>query len=251
MQRIVIQISYDGSDFSGWQIQKSVRTVQGTIERAISEIAKTDIKITGSGRTDSGVHALRQYAHFDFPIDMTEKQIKLALRTKFPNDIGINEVYKVKDDFHARYDAIKRTYKYFIATTKTPFNRRFTSYFSRFDLNLDRIKRCLPYFLGKHDFTSFSKFNPDINNYICNIKIFRVTKKDERIIFTISANRFLHHMVRRIIGTILNIVNNEKKGFVIKSLFKNKTPNDKLITTAPAQGLFLTDVKYSKEYRIQ
>ena len=245
MKRYLMTISYDGTNFCGWQSQKNERTVQQTIETALAIIAKEPVPIVGSGRTDAGVHALKQFAHFDFPIKMTPEQILLALNSKLPEDIRTIKIIQVNDDFSARYDAIQRKYIYLIAKERTPFNRFYKSFFPRIKIVPEKIENCLSYFEGKHDFTSFSKFNPDITSQICYVQSFIFKEKKDDFIFEIDANRFLHHMVRRIIGTILNISNSEQKPEIIIELFNLKNPENKLIATAPPEGLYLADVIYS------
>jgi len=241
-----MRISYDGTFFNGWQSQKKGRTVQQILEKALSEIAKQPITVIGSGRTDAGVHAFRQYAHFDFPVQMTPNQIVLALRAKLPQDVSVSRIFPVKDDFHARYNAVQRKYIYFITTNPTPFTRFYRTYFPKTFISLNKIRTTVSYFTGKHDFTSFSKFNPDIKTTICEISDFQVTEKQDDIIFEISANRFLHNMVRRIIGTIVNISRTNTNPDIVSQLIEMKNPQHKLISTAPPQGLFLAEVKYPK-----
>ena len=239
-----MRITYDGTNYYGWQIQKKGRTVQQTIEEALSEIAKRHITVIGSGRTDAGVHAFRQYAHFDFPTNMNSDQIQLALRTKLPLDISITKVQSVTPDFHARYDAVKRIYQYIITDRFSPFERLYSVFVPPKNLKEDLMKKCTDHFLGEHDFTSFCKQNPDIKNNVCNITSCTLIRKNEKYIFEISANRFLHNMVRRIIGTIVNISRTNTDPKIILTLFAKKDPSHKLISTFPAQGLFLWDVKY-------
>lgn len=128
MNNFLIKISYDGTDFNGWQIQKEGRTVQQVLENALYRIAKVEIKTISAGRTDAGVHAIGQHANFHFPIQMTTKQIQLALNANLPNDVSVSMVYKVTDDFNSRYDAVSRTYNYILAKEITPFNRRYKSF---------------------------------------------------------------------------------------------------------------------------
>ncbi|MCD4795760.1 MAG: tRNA pseudouridine(38-40) synthase TruA [Candidatus Cloacimonetes bacterium] len=248
MKRYLLRISYDGSNFAGWQSQKEGRTVQQTIEKALSSIAGKPITIVGSGRTDAGVHAFRQYAHFDFSMNMNTTQIKAALQTKLPFDILITGVYEVKDDFHARYDAVKRTYKYYLAKERTPFNRFYKSFIPRKKLFQGKIDCCLPYFIGLHDFTSFAKYNPDIKNQDCEIYEFSCEEREDDHLFTITANRFLHNMVRRIIGTIVEISHSDADPEIIQELILNRNPSQKLVTTAPPQGLYLAEVLYKPEW---
>jgi len=246
MKNYLAKISYDGAGFSGWQIQKEGRTVQQVLEKALSQIAKEEIKTTSAGRTDAGVHAIGQYANFHFPIQMTEKQIQLALRVNLPNDILITRVVEVVDDFNARYDAKSRTYRYILAKGVTPFNRKYNSFIPKVKMKTKIVEKCLKYFLGRHDFTSFTKFNPDLNNYYCNILNFKFEETIEDYRFVIQSNRFLHNMVRRIVGTIINISNTDTNPNIIEELIAAKTPKNKLITTAPPNGLYLIDVEYPK-----
>lgn len=246
--RYLAKVSYDGTNFVGWQIQKTGRTVQAEIEQAFSQIAKNNIPVVAAGRTDSGVHAFGQYFHFDLQNKMTTDQIRLALQTKLDFDIKIISIWKVTDEFHARFKAQKRSYKYFIAKERTPFNRFYKSYFPGISLDFDKIQKCLSYFIGEHDFTSFSKFNPEIKSTICEIQDFNLIETDEDYVFIISANRFLHNMVRRLIGTIINVSRTDVDPEIIIELIEAKTTENKLITTAPAEGLYLFDVEYPKKY---
>ena len=247
MKRYLLRISYDGNAFSGWQSQKEDRTVQQVIENALSEIAKKSVKITCAGRTDAGVHALRQYAHFDFDQDMTAKQIKFALQAKLPTDVSIQKVFTVIEDFNARYDAISRTYRYLLTKQRTPFNRYYKSFLPKKNIRKKIIRNCLQFFLGKHDFTSFSRHNPDLNNCFCEITQLNFKDTGNEYIFTISANRFLHNMVRRIVGTIINISHFEMKPEIIRDLIDARDQNNKLIETAPPQGLYIEEVEYPKD----
>jgi len=244
MKNFLAKISYDGTEFRGWQIQKEGRTVQQVIEDALSVIAKTDIKITSAGRTDAGVHALGQYANFHFPIPMSTDQIRLALRSNLPSDVSIMHIRQVSDDFSARYDAKSRIYQYVLTKERSPFNRNYKSFIPRVKINTEIIEKCLEHFIGKHDFTSFAKYNPDLNNYFCNISKFVLEETNEDYKFLIRSNRFLHNMVRRIIGTIINISNTQSEPVIIQQLISAKTPDNKLISTAPPNGLYLLDVEY-------
>ncbi len=244
MKNFLAKISYDGTDFNGWQIQKEGRTIQQVLEDALSKIAKEEIKTTSAGRTDAGVHAIGQYANFHFPIKMTSKQIQLALRTNLPNDILVTKVIEVPDEFNARFDATSRIYRYILAKELTPFNRKYKSFIPKITIEAEIILKCLKYFIGKHDFTSFAKFNPDLNNYYCNILKFEFEETNNDYRFVIQANRFLHNMVRRIVGSIINISNTNTNPDIIKNLIVTKTPENKLITTAPPNGLYLIDVGY-------
>lgn len=244
MKHFLARISYDGSNFNGWQIQKEGRTVQQVLENALSVIAKEKIKTISAGRTDAGVHAIGQYANFHFPINMTSKQIRLALRANLPRDVLVTQVVEVINDFNARYDAKSRTYRYILAKDLTPFNRKYKSFIPKVNVNTEIVRKCLKYFIGKHDFTSFAKFNPDLNNYFCEVVKFEFEETDKDYRFEIRANRFLHNMVRRIVGTIINIANTDTDPNIIEKLIAAGTPENRLIITAPPNGLYLIDVEY-------
>ena len=244
MKRFLLRINYDGTNFKGWQSQKHGRTVQDTLESVLSEITKANITVVGSGRTDAGVHAIRQYAHFDLNLNITPDQLIRAINSKLPDDLKITNVFQVVNNFHARYDAEKRVYKYVITSNKSPFNRFYKACFHKKIITPENMETCLHYFTGEHDFTSFSKSNPDIKSNICTINNFELHKENEDLVFIISANRFLHNMVRRIIGTIVNISHANIDPEIINKLINKKNPSHKLISTAPPQGLYLLDVRY-------
>ncbi len=259
MNRFLVCLAYDGSAFQGWQKQlengdikiragKEVRTVQSELERALSEIAKTPVKTVGSSRTDAGVHALNQYAHFDFPINMTTEQIRLALTSKLTKDIRINRVYQVPDDFHARFRAIGRSYRFVIAKELTPFNRNFKTYFPRFKIHKARIKEGLAIFSGEHDFEFFCHKSEDLKSYVSIISSLDFYETDEDYIFEISADRFLHNMVRRIAGTLVRLSERSDLLLVVEELLKRNSDYLHLVYTAPPQGLYLVDVHYAESF---
>ncbi|MDD3050502.1 MAG: tRNA pseudouridine(38-40) synthase TruA, partial [Candidatus Cloacimonetes bacterium] len=244
MKRFVMKLAYDGANYHGWQYQINGITIQQVLEDALYQIAKEPVKVIGSGRTDAGVHALSQYAHFDFPVNMTPLQIKLALRTKLPLDISVDEVYETQPGFNARFDAYSRTYHYKIAQNRTPFNRHYYSYFARQKINPVIIYKCLDYFKGTHDFSAFSKPNPEIPSSVCTITDLSFIQNETGYTFIISANRFLHNMVRRIVGTIILISDRNGNPELIAKLIADKLHDQKNIVTAPPQGLYLSEVLY-------
>lgn len=240
-------IAYDGSKFYGWQIQVQSPTVQESLEQALSTIAKEQIKVIGAGRTDSGVHASFQVAHFDFPVNMTVEQLKLALRGKLSHSVQVLEIQEVSTDFHARFDALERTYHYFITFKQTPFNYYYKTSFHRYHINLDAFRSCIPYFTGKRDFTSFAKPNPEIKNHECNVMNLEIMQKMDDLIITITANRFLHNMVRRIVGAMVAVSHKSLNPNVIAEWIDSKKHNQKNYFTAPPNGLFLSSIIYPVE----
>ena len=244
MANYFIKIMYDGSCFHGWQVQPNGITVQEVIEKTLSAIAKTPISITGSGRTDSGVHAVAQYANFKFPLNMTPKQIRLALRGKLPDTIRVTEVYEVTEDLNARFTANERGYRYILTRKKSPFSRLYKSFIPYRDIDVDAMRKCVPFLLGKHDFTSFCKPNPQIKSNVCNILRLDIEERGDDIVFYINANRFLHNMVRRIVGTLVSFSHYEYEPEFINKLLEAQTSNQNIIFTAPPNGLYLILVNY-------
>jgi tRNA pseudouridine38-40 synthase len=244
MKRYAMKLAYDGSQFFGWQIQVQSPTVQEMIEKALLEITREKIIVIGSGRTDTGVHALGQVAHFDFPFAMTQRQILLAIRTKLPKSIQILDIQEVAPDFHARYDALDRTYQYILTSMQTPFNHKYKSHLPKYKIEFNKFIECIPYFIGEHDFTSFAKPNPDIKNHICNIKSIDITTDNIDIIIKIKANRFLHNMVRRIVGAMIAVSHKSLDPSIITEWINTKKHVQKNYITAPPNGLYLYKVEY-------
>jgi tRNA pseudouridine38-40 synthase len=242
--RWLIALSYDGSGFHGWQIQPNGRSVQGELEKALIGIAKTRIPIIGAGRTDTGVHAERQYAHFSLDTAMNERQMVLALQTQLTREIRVISAQIVPDDFSARYDAIRRTYRYDIATVRTPFNRLYASVFQRFRFIPERIPEYLPHFLGKHDFSAFAKHDNELENHLCDVKSIDFYPNGSLWSMRISADRYLHNMVRRIVGCAVFLSSHGLPPETIDALLLTKVSNQRLIATAPAEGLYLENVEY-------
>ncbi len=242
-----MQIAYDGSVFHGWQKQHNANSVQQTIETALALIAKEEVQLVCAGRTDTGVHAKAQFAHFDFPVVMTGEQIRLAINVRLPHSIRVLNVIPVSGDFHARYDAFERGYEYVLAKTLTPFNRNFSGFLRYRHMETDKMREAIPYFLGSHDYSSFSRPNPEIPNRLCDVKEISVTEYEDQFVFTITADRFLHNMVRRIVGLMFNIGTTKMKPAIVKELLDQCDPNQRLILTAPPEGLYLVKVGYPEQ----
>lgn len=247
MPKFVMIVSYDGSGFYGWQIQRHQRTVQSALEQAFYDFCGIKTAVTGSGRTDSGVHALRQYAHLNYDGNANPEQLRKGLRRHLPDDIQIIRILPVSESFHARYDAFQRCYRYTITKQQTPFNRLYQSYFPRKKLRIELMQKAAPFFLGKHDFSSFSKSNIAVPDHVCDVKMSEFEIRKDSYIYTIKADRFLHNMVRRIMGAMVSISHHELDPEIINTWFAQKEPKQTLIYPAPPQGLYLVDVKYPKE----
>jgi tRNA pseudouridine38-40 synthase len=244
MSRYVMKVAYDGTNYYGWQVQHQQRTVQHTIEKALQEFCGKKTSLTGSGRTDTGVHALGQYAHFNYKGSASPEQMRKGLRRFLPDDIQILKIFKATPDFHARYDAYERCYHYLIANTETPFNRLYQGSFPRKKIDLDLLQKAAPYFLGEHDFSSFSKLNPAVPDHVCTVYQSDFVIHENHYKYTIRANRFLHNMVRRIVGALINVSHLELEPTIILEWLEQKQPRQTIIFPAPPQGLYLADVLY-------
>lgn len=242
MYRIALRLEYDGASFFGWQIQKDRRTVQGEIENALEIILKEKISLFGSGRTDTGVHAENQIAHFESFRKIDRKELIRSLNGILTSDIRVLEVAKVADDFHARFCAISRTYRYQITNQPKAIGRSFWWYI-RHPLQIQSLHQCAEMILGEHDFTSFSKANPDLNNRQCTINESQWQKVENTLIYRVSANRFLHHLVRNLVGTMTEVARGKLSSEEFRSLLENPVENAN-VYRAPAQGLILERVDY-------
>jgi len=238
--RLLIQ--YDGTDYAGWQIQNETRTIQQTITDSIETVAKEKVNLIGSGRTDTGVHALGQVANFRIDVELDLYKFRHSLNSILPKDISVLSIGKVNENFHARFDARKRTYIYIISKYKSPFFRRY-SYNYHTELNLTQLNSLSQLFIGVKDYTSFSKKNDDIDNRLCEVFNAEWYEKDDLIVFEISANRFLHGMVRTITGTILKASEIQNSKEYIEKIFSEMN-RESAPMAVPANGLFLFKVQY-------
>tara|TARA_S200000501_G_scaffold349660_1_gene365959 strand:- start:1573 stop:2331 length:759 start_codon:yes stop_codon:yes gene_type:complete len=244
--RYFIEISYNGANFHGWQIQPNAVSVQETIEKAFFILLKKQIKLTAAGRTDTGVHATQMYAHFDLEEQGLLFGLKIKLNSYLGKDILVKNLYKMNKDAHARFDAIEREYKYFITQEKDVHNQESKYFFSR-KLDFKLIQSATQIIKKNKNFKSFCRTRTDVTNFECEIFDFRFEVIEYEIIFTIKANRFLRNMVRSLIGTILDIglkktTLNDLKNIIKKSNRVYAGPS------APAHGLFLTGIKYPEKY---
>ena len=241
MLRYKIIIQYDGTAFHGWQIQKKYLTIQGALENALKDFTSKKINVFGSGRTDSGVHALGQVAHFDLPEEIDSSILINALNAKLDYRIKIIECEKVNNDFHARYSATKRHYVYRLRTDTFLLDHHYTYHILPVDIDL--LNSASKLILGEQDFTSFSKSNKKIINRNCHIYE-SIWKEDKSILnYHITGNRFLHHMVRYLVGTMLEIGKNNYSIKQFKDLLLNPRENVQIFK-APSKGLALKQVDY-------
>lgn len=243
MRNIKITVQYNGKNYCGWQSQPDSVGIQGAIENAYYEIAKEKIKVIGSGRTDSGVHALGQVANFTTDSCISADKIPNALNAKLPKDISVVEAEDVVEDFHARYSAKSKCYRYMI------HNNRYRnpivsgiSYQVKYDLDFDKMVRESKSLIGTHDYKGFMSSGSQVKSTVRTIYDLRLEKKEDMIVLEIEGNGFLYNMVRIIIGTLVDIGRGritEPLSEVIESKDRGKSGH-----TAPACGLFLKKVFY-------
>lgn len=242
-------IAYDGTNYSGWQVQPNAITIQEIIETALSKLLRTPTKVRGSGRTDAGVHANGQVAHFRAE-EIDTKATQYKLNQLLPKDISILAIEPVSEDFHACFSAKSKTYVYHIHTSPTecPFSHPFR-YKVHYTLDLDAIKQAIPYFEGTHDFTSFANKNNQgaaVTSPIKTIYSIRLEKTDGGYTFTFHGNGFLYKMVRNIMGTLLRIGTGRLPAECIPKLMAGKDRRP-VPMAAPAKGLFLQSVEYPSQ----
>lgn len=240
--RYFLEFAYKGTHYHGWQYQPNATSVQETLNKAISTILKKEIELVGAGRTDSGVHASQMFAHFDCDLEFEIPHLIHKLNSFLPKDIALLNIHNVPLEAHARFDAKKRTYEYHIHTKKDAFESNNSWYYQN-ELNVEKMNEACKILFNYIDFECFSKVHTDVNTFNCNIYEAHWQKIENRLVFTISADRFLRNMVRAIVGTLVNI-GQEKVSLpdfieIIESKDRNKAG-----FSVPAHGLYLTKVEY-------
>jgi tRNA pseudouridine38-40 synthase len=245
MQRLKCTMAYDGSGFFGYQVQPRTRTVQEEVEKALKKLHKsTEVRIYASGRTDAGVHAKGQVFHFDSNLDIPTDKWPIALNSLLPDDIVISEMEKVHADFHARFDAKGKEYRYYLrpALKRDPFSRNFAASYP-FPLDLVAIREATRDFLGTHDFTSFCSAKTDVEDKIRTIYELELLEENGLLVFRFVGSGFLYNMVRIIMGTLLEVGTGNRTANSIPTILEKK---DRIYAgkTAPAQGLYLWKVFY-------
>lgn len=240
--RYFLRFSYHGKAYHGWQRQPNALTVQEVLEDALSTILRTTIEVTGAGRTDAGVHAKELVAHFDYTEIKDHADFVRRVNSYLPDDIAVRELLKTTDGAHARFDAVERTYEYWITQEKNPFLVDFGHQVS-LPLDIGAMNKAAGILLDYKDFECFSRSNTDVKTFNCTIKIASWEQKNDLLVFTITADRFLRNMVRAIVGTLLNVglgkISVEEMHTIIKSKDRGKAG-----ASAPAKGLYLTRVVY-------
>ncbi len=246
--RVRLELSYNGTSFEGWQIQKRGRTVQGVLEETLGKIEKRSVRLTGAGRTDSGVHARAQVAHFDTTLtSMAPEKFLPAVNRLLPRDIRIISSRQADPEFHARYDALARTYRYFLyrGEEASPFQGPFR-YARRHLPNLHQLNRAASSLLGSHDFSAFAAAGDISNSKVRTIYQAAFLESSGMVEFRITGNAFLWRMVRSIVGTILENCQGEDPWEDMKIILESRE-RERAGTTAPPSGLFFWKAHYDRE----
>ena len=250
----VLKIQYDGTQYAGWQRQHNAQSIQQTIETALFKLTGHEIHILGSGRTDAGVHARGQIAHFKTSVDIfsiPKDKIVKAINSRLPKDIRIIGHCISKSDFHCTRDAIYREYSYSMSSKEDVFNRYFTTYYP-YPLDESLLLSSGSLFIGQHDFTSFSKHNPSTLSYICNVSTCTWEKVGDTCILHIGANRFVYAMVRSIVGAMLEYARGTITQSELQTLLHDphNTTVNKRTPVAEPHGLILEKVEYPDHFAI-
>ncbi len=240
--RYFIQLSYNGTNYHGWQSQPNAITVQETLENALSVIFNSKVELMGAGRTDTGVHAQQMFAHFDFDPEIDVQNTIHKLNSYLPNTIAIVNIHDVHDTAHARFDAKKRTYQYHINTTKNVFLEEKSWYYHQ-ALDVSLMNEAAKILMLHNDFQCFSKVHTDVNTFNCKITEAFWKEADEKLIFTISADRFLRNMVRAIVGTLVYVGLKKITLTDFNAIIESKD-RGKAGFSVPAHGLYLINIEY-------
>ena len=242
MKNYKLIVQYDGTNYAGWQIQLNAVSIQGILQDRISQIVNENINLIGAGRTDSGVHALGQTANFRTENDLDLYRFKHSLNSILPRDIAVKTIVEVNEDFHARYDAAKRSYIYLISKGKSPFYDKY-SWWYHGSINCDKLNSMSEYLLGEKNFTAFSRKASETENKICFIHNIRWKELKDLIIFNVEADRYLHGMVRTMVGTLLHALKLNLDINYLRDVINTKD-RESAGEAVPAKGLFLYKIKY-------
>lgn len=234
--------SYFGKGYHGWQRQPNAITVQEVLEKSLSTLLGNKIELVGAGRTDAGVHAKEMYAHFEFDQIVSLSELEFRLNAFLPEDIAVQSIFKVASKAHARFDAESRTYEYWVVRDKDPFLKEHSFYINK-TLDIKAMNTAAAFLLDFTNFQSFSKSNTDVKTFNCKIDSAFWIQKEHRLIFTITADRFLRNMVRAIVGTLLEVGRGKLSPEDVKTIIKSKDRRE-AGPSVPAKGLYLTKIKY-------
>lgn len=244
MKRVMLIVAYDGTEYHGWQVQPNARTIEGELNRCLSELLQEDIQVIGASRTDAGVHAKGNIAVFDTDARMPAEKISYALNQRLPKDIVIQKSCQVDADFHPRHCDTRKTYSYHIYRGEFPMPLRTRySYFTYVPLDVTKMREAAAFFLGEHDFKSFCSANTQVESTVRTVEFLDVTEDDQELVITIRGNGFLYNMVRIIAGTLVDV----GRGFLavedIPDILK-ACNRERAGQTLPACGLVLEKYEF-------
>ncbi len=240
--RYLLEIAFKGTRYHGWQIQHNALSVQEVVNEKLSILAGENVETLGCGRTDTGVHATSYFVHFDVSKKIEEDKFIFKLNQIFPLDIAAYNLHEVSPDFNARFDAISRTYEYHISHTHDPFITD-TAWYQYGSLDLQAMNTAARLLIGKKDFECFSKVHTQVNNFMCDVTEAYWTQDKQKVIFTITANRFLRNMVRAIVGTLVEVGRGKLQPDDMQRILDSKD-RSAAGQSVPAHGLFLTKIIY-------
>jgi len=244
MPRYFIEVSYKGTAYSGFQVQKNANSIQAEVEKALSVFFKQTFSLTGSSRTDAGVHAMQNFFHFDLGEPLPENDRFLYnLNAILPLDIVIKRIFKVEEQAHSRFDAVSREYRYYITNQKDPFLQGRAFYYP-YPLDLGKLNEAAEIFKVTSDFTSFSKRNTQVKNFICDIKKSKWLQEKDQLVYNVEANRFLRGMVKGMVGTMLRVGTGKLPLEGLQNIILSKDCR-KADFSVPSHALFLIKVAYA------
>ncbi len=240
--RYFVRFSYFGKAYHGWQRQPNAITVQQLLEEAYTTLLRLPVSLVGAGRTDTGVHAREMMAHYDLEAAPEDEDLIYRLNALLPDDIAVQEIRPVQPQAHARFDAIERTYEYWVVSQKDPFYMHTALYLKK-PPDIKAMNEAATVLLDFKDFECFSKSNTDVKTYNCDIRFAAWSEEKDKLIFTITADRFLRNMVRAIVGTLLEVGQGKCSVADVKGIIKSRD-RSRAGASVPAKGLYLTRVRY-------
>jgi len=248
--RIALGVEYDGTEFHGWQLQRGVRTVQECLESALGRVADHPVRVHCAGRTDAGVHSSGQVVHFDVDVYRSERSWALGANVNLPPDVSVSWARQVPDEFHARYSALSRRYRYVILNrwTRSAVWHRYAVW-SHPPLDVERMHRAGQHLVGEHDFSSFRARDCQANSPVRHVSMLRVLRHTDLVVLEVQANAFLHHMVRNIAGVLMSIGRGDRPEEWVMEVLEHRQ-RARGGATAPPQGLSLVHVEYPPWFAI-
>ncbi len=246
--RYFLELSYNGTAYHGWQKQSNAVSVQEVIEKALHGLLSEEIALTGCGRTDTGVHAEQYFAHFDSVSDLRGRNLLYRLNAYLPKDIAVQGFFEVENSAHARFDALSRTYEYRISLIKDPFRTKTTLQMPYQKINVSLMNEAAMELLNHRNFKCFSRSGTEVKTFDCIISEAGWTQKEEVLVFSVTADRFLRNMVRALVGTLLEIGLYKRSVDDMKRVIQSRSRKN-AGASVKAHGLFLTKIRYP--YKLQ